>query len=95
MINNVLRPYLDVFVVVYLDNILIYSNSLEEHHEHVTKVLEALSQHDLYVKVKKCEFHVTSTEFLRYIIASNGICMSPTKVQAVQEWPTPRSKHDI
>ena len=95
MINDVLRPYLDVFVVVYLDDILIFSDNQEQHVQHVTTVLEALSQHDLYVKAEKCDFHVTSTEFLGYNISPSGITMAKDKVQAIKDWPTPKSKHDV
>ena len=95
MINDVLRPFLDVFVVVYLDDILIFSDSLEEHTKHVSTVLEQLSQHDLFVKAKKCEFHVTSTEFLGYNISPSGISMNENKVKAIKDWPQPKNKHNV
>lgn len=95
MINDVLRPFLDVFVVVYLDDILIFSNSLVEHEQHVKKVLKALSQFDLFVKAEKCEWSVTTTEFLGYVLSPQGIHMSDDKLKAIQDWPTPKSKHDV
>ena len=61
-INDVLSDYLDDFVISYIDNILIYSNSLEEHHEHVKKVLKKLLENNLYIKLEKCEFDVTETD---------------------------------
>lgn len=95
MINDVLRPYLDVFVVVYLDDILIFSEREQDHVNHVTKVLEALSTLNLFIKAQKCEWSVTSTEFLGYVINPQGISMSEEKTKAIKEWPAPTSKHDI
>lgn len=95
MINDALRPFLDVFVVVYLDDILIFSNSESEHVSHVQQTLEALSKFDLFVKPEKCEWHVTTTEFLGYVLSPAGISMSKDKVKTILEWPTPKNKHDI
>jgi len=67
-INDVLRDYLDKFVISYIDDILIYSNTLDEHHEHVKKVLKKLLENILYVKLEKCEFDVTETAFWIYFI---------------------------
>ena len=75
-INNVLRKYLDVFVVVYLDDILVYSKTEEEHVGHVTKVLQALKDVDLRVKLEKYEFYKQEIEFLEYIVSKNGLKMS-------------------
>ena len=94
-INNVLREHLDVFVVVYLDDILVYSKTKEEHVKHVRMVLEALRQADLRVKPEKSQFHRQEIEFLGYIITDHGIRMDQAKVQAVLDWPTPKSVKDV
>jgi RNase H-like domain found in reverse transcriptase/Reverse transcriptase (RNA-dependent DNA polymerase)/Integrase zinc binding domain/Chromo (CHRromatin Organisation MOdifier) domain len=91
MINDLLREYLDVFVVAYLDDILVYSKTETEHTEHVRKVLGKLQYANLLLKPEKCEFHKTELEFLGYIIGQNGIRMSPKKIQAVRDWPIPGS----
>jgi hypothetical protein len=86
-INNVLRPYLDVFVTAYLDDILIYSDNLKEHRKHVLKVLEALSEAGLHLKPEKCEFHQREVKYLGFIISTSGTKMDPAKVATIQEWP--------
>jgi hypothetical protein len=94
-INNVLCPYLDVFVTAYLGDILIYSNNLKDHRDHVLKVLEALSEAGLYLKPEKCEFHHQEVKYLGFIISSNSTKMDPAKVATVQEWPEPRNVKDV
>jgi len=95
LINNVLRPYLDKFVVAYLDDILIYSKDEQEHVEHVRKVLEALRERKLRLKLPKCEFGVTRVEFLGYIIEPGQISMDPKKVDSIAEWPTPTKTREV
>ena len=84
-VNDNIREFLDIFCVWYLDNILIYSKTLEEHHRQVRQVLEKLYDAGLYIKPEKCEFHVTTTTFLGFVISQQGISMDPEKVQAVQK----------
>ncbi|KAK3548349.1 hypothetical protein QTP70_010580 [Hemibagrus guttatus] len=91
LINDILRDMLDQFVFVYLDDILIFSSSLQEHVKHVSKVLRRLLDNHLYVKPEKCEFHVTQVQFLGFIIKPGQIKMDPQKVQAVVDWPSPSS----
>ncbi len=88
-INDVFRDMLNRWVIVYIDDILIYSNSLEEHTQHVRSVLERLIQYQLYAKGEKCEFDCTSTSFLGYIISHEGVAMDESKVKAVLNWPQP------
>ena len=95
MINNVLREYLDIFVVAYLDDILIFSEHLEEHKEHVHKVLKALQDANLLVEPEKSAFHVKETVFLGHTIRPNEILMEQTKLDAVKEWPVPKTLKDV
>lgn len=95
VINDVLRPYLDIFCLAYLDDILIYSDSQEEHDQHVMKVLEALQKADLFVKLEKCCFDVTETEFLGYTLSTNGIAMSEERLNTIQSWPTPKTLKEL
>jgi hypothetical protein len=93
--NDTLREYLDLFCTAYLDDILIYSRTKEEHLIHVRKVLEALRQAGLYVKTEKCEFSVSETSFLGMIVGAEGIRMDPAKVRTIQEWQTPTCLTDV
>lgn len=80
---------------VYLDDILIYSPDLPTHNLHVTKVLQRLLDHQLYVKAEKSEFHADTISFLGFIVASGRVQMDPAKVNAVAEWPTPDSRKKV
>lgn len=95
VINDVLRPYLDVFCLAYLDDILIYSDTQQEHDKHVSKVLEALQSANLFVKLEKCQFDVKSTDFLGFIISTNGITMSSERINTIHSWPTPQSLKEL
>jgi hypothetical protein len=94
-VNDVLRDYLDDFVVVYLDDILIYSTTLEEHTAQVKKVLQKLQAAGISLKLEKCAFDQQEVHFLGFVIGTNGISMDPAKVAAIREWPTPKSAFDI
>ena len=94
-INDCIRDYLDIFCTAYLDDILIYSNTLEEHQVHVYKVLEALRQQGVLLKPEKCEFHTQSTKYLGLIIESGGIKMDPKKIETIKNWAIPRKVKDI
>ena len=93
--SNILREFVNDFVVVYFDDIIIYSNSLEEHWQQVRKVLEKLKEHKVNLKIKKCEFGVSETEFLGQIINGKTMRMQHEKVKAILEWPTPKKKEDV
>jgi len=95
LMNDVLRPYLDKFVIVYLDDILIYSRNREEHLEHVRLVLEALRQHKLYAKMAKCEFLQTKIGFLGHVLQQGSISTDPDKCKAIHQWPIPRDIHEL
>ncbi len=93
--NDIFRDMLDRWVIVYIDDILIYSDTQEEHVRHVRSVLKRLLQHQLYVKAEKCEFHQTNTSFLGYIISQDGVSMDDKKVQAVLDWPQPQTVKEL
>ncbi|KAJ1576144.1 hypothetical protein NDA15_002771 [Ustilago hordei] len=94
-INDIFRDIIGVYVVVYLDDFLIFSDTEEVHVKHVTEVLTRLRSNRLFAKLSKCEFHTKTVEFLGYIIKPTGIEMDPEKVRTVKEWPMPESIHDI
>ena len=81
--NNIFSNLLDVCVVIYLDNVLIYSNNLSEHHRHVKEVLKHLCKAGLYAKAEKCKFHSKSVEYLGYILSPSGLTMSDEKVKII------------
>ena len=95
LINETLREYLDHFVVVYLDDILIFSSDLEQHRTHVSLVLDKLLGAGLYVKAEKCEFDATDVEFLGFRVGQNNVSMDPKKVSTIVEWPVPKDSHDV
>ena len=95
MANDIFRDFLDIFTIVYLDDILIYSKTQEEHDEHVRQVLRRLREYGLYAKLEKCSFGQNQVEFLGYVVSSDGIAMDPMKVQAILEWKTPLSVRDV
>ena len=84
--NRVFRPFLDKFVVVFIDDILIYSRSKEEHEEHLRKVLEVLREKELYANGSKCEFWMEEVKFLGHVITRDGIAVDPSKIEAIMAW---------
>ena len=93
--NDVFSNLLDVCIVVYLDDILIYSDNITQHRKHVKEVLKRLQKAGLYAKTEKCEFHLNSIEYLGYVLSPYGLTMSDAKVKTIQEWPEPRKVKDI
>jgi hypothetical protein len=89
--NNIFGEWLDDFVVVYIDDILVYNNSMEEHVEHLRKVFQRLRKNKLYVKFKKCKFRVTKVDFLGHRITQEGLKMDDHKVKTISDWEPPRS----
>ena len=87
--NRVLREYLDSFVIVFIDDILIYSNSKEENEVYLAKTLEGLTEHQLYAKFSKCEFWLRSATFLGHVVTDQGIEVDPKKVESVKNWSRP------
>ncbi len=95
LMNHVLQPLLDTCVVVYLDDILIFSESLEEHVKHLEMVLTLLREHKIYLQPAKCEIAVDSLEFLGHIVTANGIQVDPKKVEVIKTWPLPANAGDV
>ncbi|XP_073153550.1 uncharacterized protein [Henckelia pumila] len=95
LMNRVFQPFLDKFVVVFIDNILVYSPSEEDHKEHLRLTLQMLREKELYVKFKKCEFWLKSVTFLGHIISKDGVSVDPKKVEAVMNWPRPKTVTEI
>jgi len=95
LINDTLQDFLDIFVIVYLDDILTFSKTRDKHVSHVRKVLQRLQEHSLWAKAEKYEFVQHSVDFLGYIVSDKGISIDPKKVEAVTSWPTPRNIRDV
>jgi len=89
LMNRVFQPYLDKFVVVFIDDILVYSNSFEEHEEHLRQTLQTLRDHQLYAKLSKCEIWLKRVTFLGHVISTEGVFVDPQKVEAVLKWERP------
>jgi hypothetical protein len=94
-INRALARLVNCFCVVYLNDILIYSNSREEHVQHLCEVLLRLRKFGLYASRKKCNFFITEVEFLGYIVSTAGIAIDTRRVATIQEWPELRSFKDV
>jgi hypothetical protein len=95
MMNKVFMEYLEKFVVVFIDDILVYSGSEEEHEGHLRLVLQKLRDHKLYAKLSKCEFWLKQVAFLGHVILKGGISVDPRKVQDMLSWKAPMSVSDI
>lgn len=95
LMNDVFRPYLDESVIIYLDDILIYSKSLEEHKTHLHQVLDALRKNQLCAKASKCAFFQTKVDFLGHVVSGNGIQPDPKKIEAVTSWPRPKTVTEL
>ena len=95
LMHKVFQPYLDQFVVVFIDDILIYSQSEEEHEDHLRIVLQALRDHQLYVKFSKCEFWLTKVKILGHEVLASGVSVDPEKVEAVMSWERQKSVFEI
>src|ERR1700733_11834265 len=93
--NDIFSDMLDVCVIVYLDDILVYSDDPEDHRKHVREVLRRLRENNLYAGTKKCTFHTDTIEYLGYILSPTGLPMDPAKVQTIQDWPEPRKVKDV
>ena len=95
LMNKIFAPYLDQFVVVFIDDILVYSKSEEDHEKHLRSVLQILREQQLYAKASKCEFWLEEVKFLGHVVSEGGVAVDPSKVEAVMEWKQPKSVFEI
>jgi len=93
--NRIFRPWLDKFVVVFIDDILIYSKNREEHAEHLRVMLDVLREHQLYGKLSKCEIWLEEVQFLGHVISAQGIAVDPTKIETVMNWERPQTVSEV
>ncbi|GJZ20390.1 putative reverse transcriptase domain-containing protein [Tanacetum coccineum] len=92
LMNHVCKPYLDKFMIVFIDDILIYSKNKEEHGEHLKTILNLLRSKKLYAKFSKCDFWLDSVQFLGHVIDSSGVHVDPAKIEAIKNWAAPTEK---
>nr|GEU53121.1 putative reverse transcriptase domain-containing protein [Tanacetum cinerariifolium] len=95
LMNRVCKPYLDKFVIVFIDDILIYSKNKKEHKEHLKEILKLLKKEELYDKFSKCEFWIPKVQFLGYMIDSQGIHVDPIKIESIKDWASPKTPTKI
>ena len=95
LMHRIFQPYLDQFVLVFVDDILIYSQSEWEHEYHLRIVLQLLRDHQMYAKFSKCEFWLTEVRFLGHVVSASGVSVDPEKVEAVMSWERPKSVFKI
>jgi hypothetical protein len=95
LMNKIFMPYLDKFVIMFSDDILVYSKDKSEHAKHLKIVLQTLREHQLYAKFSKCEFWLDKVEFLGHVITKKGIAVNPSKVESVLEWKSPKNAKEI
>ncbi|GKD50749.1 putative reverse transcriptase domain-containing protein [Tanacetum coccineum] len=95
LMNRVCKPYLDKFVIVFIDDILVYSKDEEEHEKHLKIILELLKKERLYAKFSKCDFWLDSVQFLGYVINRSGVHVDPAKIEAIKSWATPMTPTEL
>ncbi|KAL5570682.1 hypothetical protein UlMin_020279 [Ulmus minor] len=95
LMNRVFKDFLDKFVIVFIDDILIYSKTKEEHEEHLRITLRTLEEHKLYAKFSKCEFWLDKVHFLGHVVSKDGVSVDPAKIEAVSKWPAPTNVTEI
>ena len=94
-INNIFSDLLDIYIMIYLDDILIYSNNMSEHHWHMKEVLKCLHKAGFYAKAEKCKFHSELVEYLGYILSPSSLTMSDDKIKIIQDWSEPKKVKNI
>ncbi|GJY02914.1 putative reverse transcriptase domain-containing protein [Tanacetum coccineum] len=95
LMNRVCKPYLDNFIIVFIDDILIYLKDEKEHEEHLKAILELLKKEKLYAKYSKCEFWILKVQFLGHVIDSRGIHVDPAKIESIKDWASPKTPMEI
>ena len=95
LMNNVMHKYLDKFVVIFIEDILIYSKSKEEHKEHLKMVLQELREHQIFAKFSKCDFFKDKIQYLGHVVTKEGISVDPENIKAIEDWPVPKDVTDV
>ncbi|GKA20709.1 putative reverse transcriptase domain-containing protein [Tanacetum coccineum] len=95
LMNRVCKPYLDKFVIVFIDDILVYSKDDEEHGKQLRIILELLKKERLYAKFSKCDFWLDSVQFLGHVIDLNGVHVDPAKIEAIKSWAAPTTPTEV
>jgi len=95
LMNSIFMEELDVFVIIFIDDILIYSKTKEDHARHIHIVLQKLREHRLYAKFSKCEFWLEEVSFLGHVLSKDDIAVDPSKVQDVLDWKQPQNVHEV
>ncbi|GJU82054.1 putative reverse transcriptase domain-containing protein [Tanacetum coccineum] len=95
LMNRVCKPYLDKFVIVFIDDILINSKNKKEHEEHLKEILGLLKKEELYSKFSKCEFWIPKVQFLSHVIDSQGIHVDSAKIESIKDWTSPKNSTEI
>ena len=95
LMNNIFRPYLDKFVIVFLDDILIFSGSYKEHLKHLQQVLILLRHHKLFGKLSKCDFGKSTIHFLGHVVSDKGVATEPDKIKAIKDWSALRNLPEL
>eukprot|EP00253_Pinus_taeda_P015625 PITA_15625 len=95
LMNNIFHPYLDRFILIFIDDILIYSRTIEKHYEHLRRVLQTLREHQLYAKFSKCDFFKEEIQYLGHVITKEGIAVDPEKIKDIMDWPVPKDVTDV
>ncbi|KAJ0580913.1 putative nucleotidyltransferase, Ribonuclease H [Helianthus annuus] len=95
LMNRVCKPYLDEFVIVFIDDILVYSKNKEDHERHLRLILELLRREQLYAKFSKCDFWIREVHFLGHVVNEKGIHVDPAKVDAVKNWAAPKTPSEV
>ena len=95
LMNRVFRPYVDQFVVVFIDDILVYSKDAQEHEQHLRIVVETLRENKLYAKLSKCDFWLKEVSFLGHIVSAEGIRVDPAKIEVVVNWKSPQNVTEV
>ncbi|GKC84536.1 putative reverse transcriptase domain-containing protein [Tanacetum coccineum] len=95
LMNRVCKPYLDKFMIFFIDDILIYSKNKKEHEEHLKVILELLKKEELYAKFSKCKFWIPTVQFLGHVIDSQGIHVDPSKIESIKDWASPKTLREI
>ncbi|GJR70558.1 putative reverse transcriptase domain-containing protein [Tanacetum coccineum] len=95
LMNRVCKPYLDKFIIVFIDDILVYSKDEEEHGKHLKIILELLKKERLYAKFSKCDFWLDSVQFLGHVIDRSGVHVDPAKIKAIKSWAAPMTPMEV